>query len=37
MARRHELTDAEWLLIEPHLPPPSRGRAWADQDRKSVV
>ena len=30
MTRRHELTDAEWSLLAPHLPPPSRGRAWAD-------
>ena len=33
MARRHEPTDAQWALIEPHLPPPSRGRAWADHRR----
>lgn len=33
MARRHELTDAEWSLVEPHLPPRSRGRAWADHRR----
>lgn len=33
MTRRHELTDAEWALVEPHLPPPSRGRAWADHRR----
>lgn len=33
MARRHELTDAEWGLVEPHLPLPSRGRAWADHRR----
>ena len=33
MARRHELTDAEWTLVEPHLPPRSRGRAWADHRR----
>ena len=33
MTRRHELTDAEWSLLEPHLPPPSRGRAWADHRR----
>src|SRR5262245_17259874 len=30
MSRRHELTDAEWALIAPLMPPPSRGRAWAD-------
>src|SRR5262245_25560653 len=30
MSRRHELTDAEWGLIKPLMPPPSRGRAWAD-------
>jgi transposase len=30
VTRRHELTDDEWALVEPHLPPPSRGRAWAD-------
>jgi transposase len=30
MPRRHELTDAQWELIRPHLPPPSRGRRWAD-------
>jgi transposase len=30
MSRRHELTDAEWALIRPLMPPPSRGRAWAD-------
>jgi transposase len=30
MARRHELTDAQWALIEPLMPPPSRGRRWAD-------
>jgi transposase len=30
MRRRHELTDAEWELIAPLMPPPSRGRAWAD-------
>ena len=33
MARRHELTDAEWGLVEPHLPARSRGRAWADHRR----
>lgn len=33
MARRHDPTDAQWALIEPHLPPPSRGRAWADHRR----
>ena len=33
MARRHELTDAEWALVAPHLPPRSRGRAWADHRR----
>ena len=33
MPGRHELTDAEWALVEPHLPPPSRGRAWADHRR----
>ncbi|QEL20792.1 hypothetical protein PX52LOC_07910 [Limnoglobus roseus] len=30
MPRRHELTDAQWALVEPLLPPPSRGRRWAD-------
>ena len=33
MPGRHELTDAEWGLVEPYLPPPSRGRAWADHRR----
>ena len=33
MARRHELTDAEWSLVEPHLPARSKGRAWADHRR----
>jgi transposase len=33
MARRHEPTDAQWASIEPHLPPPGRGRAWADHRR----
>lgn len=33
MPRRHALSDAQWRLIEPHLPPPSRGRAWADHRR----
>jgi transposase len=30
MPRRHELTDEEWDLIRPLLPPPSKGRHWAD-------
>src|SRR5262245_20488989 len=30
MSRRHELTDEEWALIAPVMPPPSAGRAWAD-------
>ena len=30
MARRHELTDEQWALVEPHMPPRSKGRAWAD-------
>lgn len=30
MARRHELTDAQWALIDPLMPPRSRGRRWAD-------
>lgn len=30
MARRHELTDAQWALLAPLMPPRSRGRAWAD-------
>lgn len=30
MPRRHELTDAQWALVAPHMPGPSRGRAWAD-------
>ncbi len=33
MVRRHELTDAEWGLVEPHLPARSKGRAWADHRR----
>ena len=33
MSRRHELTDAEWDVIRPLMPPPSRGRAWADHRR----
>ena len=35
LARRHELTAAQWALVEPHLPPPSKGRRWAD--RRTVV
>ena len=30
MPRRHELTDTQWALVEPLMPPPSRGRRWAD-------
>ncbi len=30
MAKRHELTDAQWAPVEPHMPGPSRGRRWAD-------
>ncbi len=30
MPRRHELTDDQWALVEPHMPARSRGRAWAD-------
>lgn len=30
MPRRHELSDAQWALVEPLMPPPSRGRRWAD-------
>jgi transposase len=30
VSRRHELTDEEWALIAPLMPPPSSGRAWAD-------
>lgn len=30
MPRRHEVTDAQWGLIAPHMPARSRGRAWAD-------
>ena len=33
MARRHELTDAQWTLVSPLMPPPSRGRRWADHRR----
>lgn len=33
MPRRHALSDAQWRLVEPHLPPASRGRAWADHRR----
>ena len=33
MPGRHELTDAEWALVEPHLPARSKGRAWADHRR----
>jgi transposase len=33
VSRRHELTDAEWALIRPLMPPPSRCRAWADHRR----
>ena len=33
MSRRHGLTDPEWELIKPLMPPPSRGRAWADHRR----
>jgi transposase len=33
MPRRHELTDDQWAVVEPHMPPRSRGRAWADHRR----
>ena len=28
--RRHALTDAQWALLAPHMPSPSKGRRWAD-------
>ncbi|KWW99278.1 Mobile element protein [Carbonactinospora thermoautotrophica] len=33
MVRRHELTDAEWELIEPLLPRPATGRPRHDDRR----
>ena len=33
MPRRHELSDAQWALVESLRPPPSRGRGWADHRR----
>jgi len=30
MSRRHELTDAEWAVVRPLMPRPSKGRRWAD-------
>jgi transposase len=33
MPGRHAWTDAEWSLVEPHLPARSKGRAWADHRR----
>lgn len=37
MSRRHELTDEQWAVIEPHIPKqkPGRGRPRAD-DRQTV-
>jgi transposase len=33
MSRRHELTDEEWALVEPLMPPTSAGRPWSDHRR----
>ena len=30
MAKRHELTDDEWALIQDLFPPQGRGGRWAD-------
>jgi transposase len=32
-----DLTDGEWALVEPHLPPPTKGRRHPALDRREVM